>query len=141
MNDDRDYQWAQFEKLIDLHKFYFENLIKSASFSFGIIGAILTYIISAELSNNLARLALQFPFLLSVGSFIIFCFGIWKTWDLSNWVKHHQSKLGIDWRPHAETLTYMSIAFALLFLLVTIGLGSLIADPSMLQPSVLNIPK
>jgi hypothetical protein len=116
-------------------------LIKSASFSFGIIGAILTYIISAELSNNLARLALQFPFLLSIGSFIIFCFGIWKTWDLSNWVKHHQSILGIDWRPHAETLTYMSIAFALLFLLVTIGLGSLIADPSMLQPSVLNIPK
>ncbi len=56
----------------------------------------------------------------------MFCFGTWKTWDLSNWVKHHQAELGIDWRPHAETLTYMSIAFALLFLIVAIGLGGLI---------------
>lgn len=141
MNDDKEYQWLQFEKLMDLHKFYFENLIKSASFSFGIIGAILTYVISARLSDNLIQLALQLPFLLSIGTFIIFCFGIWKTWDLSNWVKQHQSRLGIDWRPHAETLTYMSIAFALLFLLVTIGLGYLIANPSMLQSTMSNSPK
>ncbi len=141
MNDDKEYQWLQFEKLIDLHKFYFENLIKSASFSFGIIGAILTYVISAELSENLIRLALQLPFLLSIGTFIIFCFGIWKTWELSNWVKQHQSRLKIDWRPHAETLTYMSIVFALLFLLVTIVLGGLIANPSMLQSSLLNSSK
>jgi len=134
LSEDKEYQWLQFEQLIDLHKFYFENLCKSASFSFGIIGAILTYVISAKLSENLIRLALQLPFLLSIGTFIMFCFGTWKTWDLSNWVKHHQAELGIDWRPHAETLTYMSIAFALLFLIVAIGLGGLIANPSMLQP-------
>ena len=62
----------------------------------------------------------------------MFCFGVWKTWDLSNWVKHHQAELGIDWRPHAETLTYMSIAFAVLFFIVAIGIGGLIANPSML---------
>ncbi|TRT42731.1 MAG: hypothetical protein EWV85_24685 [Microcystis aeruginosa Ma_QC_C_20070703_M131] len=126
MSEDKEYQWLQFEQLIDLHKFYFENLIKSASFSFGIIGAILTYVISAKLSENLIRLALQLPFLLSIGTFIMFCFGTWKTWDLSNWVKHHQAELGIDWRPHAETLTYMSIAFALLFLIVAIVLEDLL---------------
>ncbi len=39
----------------------------------------------------------------------MFCFGTWKTWDLSNWVKHHQAELGIDWRPHAETLTFQGV--------------------------------
>jgi hypothetical protein len=92
----------------------------------------LTYVISAKLSESLIRLALQLPFLLSIGTFIMFCFGVWKTWDLSNWVKHHQAELGIDWRPHAETLTYMSIAFAVLFFIVAIGIGGLIANPSML---------
>jgi TRAP-type C4-dicarboxylate transport system permease small subunit len=129
LSEDKECQWLQFEKLIDLHKFYFENLIKSASFSFGIIGAILTYVISAKLSENLIRLALQLPFLLSIGTFIMFCFGTWKTWDLSNWVKHDQAELGIDWRPHAETLTYMSIAFALLFLIVAIVLEDLLQIP------------
>ena len=57
MSEDKEYQWLQFEKLIDLHKFYFENLCKSASFSFGIIGAILTYVIIAKLSENLIWLA------------------------------------------------------------------------------------
>jgi hypothetical protein len=135
MNDEREDEWHQFEKLIDLHKFYFENLIKSASFSFGIIGAFLTYLISANISISLIGLALWLPFLLSIWTFFIFCFGIWKTRDLSRWVHKYQKKLGIIWRPHAETLFYMSIAFAFLFLLVTVGLGVLIRNPAMLRPS------
>jgi hypothetical protein len=134
MNDKREDEWRQFEKLIDLHKFYFENLIKSASFSFGIIGAFLAYLITAKISISLIGLALWLPFLLSIWTFFIFGFGIWKTRDLSRWVHRYQKRLRIIWRPHAETLFYMSIAFAILFLLVTVGLGALIRNPEMLRP-------
>jgi hypothetical protein len=141
LNEDKKYQWLQFEKLIDLHKFYFEHLIKASSFSFGIIGAILTYVISAKLSVNLMRIALQLPFVLSIGTFSLFSFGIWKNWELSKWVKQHQTELGVNWRPHAETLTYMSIAFAIAFLLITIAIGGMIINPSILQPVPINCQK
>jgi hypothetical protein len=133
VNNDTDYQWSQFEKLIELHKFYFENLIKAASFSFGTIGAILTYVLGAKLSNNVVGPALQLPFILSIGSFLIFAFGAWKTLDLHNWICIFQAKLSIEWRPHAETLVFMSAAFALLFLVAAIGIGSLIINPSILN--------
>ena len=133
MDNEIEYRWLQFEKLIDLHKFYFENLIKAASFSFGIIGAILTYALSAKASPHVFRLALSLPFLLSIGSFLMFAFGAWKTWDLHKSIMNHKKRLSLNWRPHAETLVFMSILFALLFLIVTMGLGVLILHPALTQ--------
>ena len=139
MSEDEEYKWQQYDKLIDLHKFYFENLLKSSSYSFGIIGAILTYIINAKLSLEQIHLALQFPLLLSIGTFVIFCFGIWKTWEFSRWVIRFQDILfegkpnAVKWRPHAETLFWMSIVLSFLFLLLSIGIGMAIKNPTLLQ--------
>ena len=52
MDASSEFKWAQFEKLIDLHKFYFENLLKAATFSFGIIGAIFTYVVKNNFSET-----------------------------------------------------------------------------------------
>ena len=45
--------WTQYEKLIDLHKFYFENTIRAETLYLGVEGAILTYIIGAKFDEKL----------------------------------------------------------------------------------------
>jgi hypothetical protein len=67
--------WTQYEKLIDLHKFYFEHIMRAAVLSLGIIGAIVTYVISAGIRDTRVSLAMLVPILLSIGSFILCVLG------------------------------------------------------------------
>jgi len=137
MDEDYKFQWDQFEKLIDLHKFYFENLIKSATFSFGIVGAIFTYVIKTNLSIELIRLSLLLPLLLSGGTCLMFFYGIKLARSFSDSVeKMQKTNLGIAWRPHAEILPEMCKLFSILFLIVSIGFLIVI-----LHPSILNLSK
>lgn len=129
-------KWLDFEQLIDLHKFYFENLIRAASFSFGIIGAFLAYIISIgnTLNEDLIKIIVIFPISLSIGTSLIFAIGILKTIDLSRWVIHYQKhELHLRWRPHAELLIWMSVIFTFLFLSISIGTICIYANPSMIK--------
>lgn len=138
--DSKDDLWTQYDRLIDLHKFYFENILKAASFSFTIIGAILTFTINSKLSSTQIQMALKFPFLLSIGTCVIFVIGIFKTQEFAVWVKKFQENLfknksenTVKWRPHAETLNWMSWLFAALFGILTIAFGFALTNPSILQ--------
>jgi len=132
-------KWDQFEKLIDLHKFYFENLIKAAGFSLGLIGAIFTFVFAAKFEGEMTkRIALGLPVVISLGTLAVFCVGIVKTLDLAANVRKVQKGL-VEWRPHAEILVWMCGVFALVFLATSVGLLVLIADPS-LVPSPLPKP-
>ena len=117
VNTDKEYIWKQFEKIVELHSFYFENLIKAASFSFGIIGVILTYLVKLKIDSgiengeDLFKSILQVPFILSIATSAIFAIGTWKTWQFSRWVIDFKDKHNFEWRPHAEALAYMSFAF------------------------------
>ena len=106
MNEQIQDLWSQYRQLTDLHKFYFENIIKSASFSMGIIGAITTYAVSASASEKtsigLLPILLLFPAIVSGGSACIYLLGTWKAWDLSKSIQRVQRRLDVDWRPHAE---------------------------------------
>lgn len=125
--------WLQFEKLVDLHKFYFEHLIKAASFSFGIVGAILTYAIKAGFgSPHQVKFVLCLPFLLSFGSFALFGIGCWLTWDLNMKVNSLQTELDLKWKPHSQVLIWMSVVLAILFLFLAMGIGWLTLNPTML---------
>ena len=138
--DNKDNLWNQYDRLIDLHKFYFENILKAASFSFTIIGAILTFTINSKLNSKQIQIALQFPFLLSTGTCAIFVIGIVKTKQFEEWVKKFQENLfknksenTVKWRPHAETLNWMSWLFAALFGILIIAFGFALTNPSILQ--------
>jgi hypothetical protein len=138
--DNKDDLWNQYDRLIDLHKFYFENILKAASFSFTIIGAILTFTINSKLSSTQIQIALKFPFLLSIGTCVIFVIGIVKTKQFEEWVKKFQENLfenksedTVKWRPHAETLNWMSWLFAILFGILIIAFGFALTNPSILQ--------
>lgn len=125
--------WPEYDRLIGLHTFYFEYLIKAAGFSFGLVGAILAYVIDARLKDSqYAWIALALPALISVGTCIVFCLAVWKTADFSTQVRAAKKRLGVGWRPHVEMLTYMSVVFALLFLVVSVGLVVVSFNPHLL---------
>ncbi len=132
MKDDREFKWNQFEKLIDLHKFYFENIIKAAAFSFGIIGAIFTYVIKAELSESLIRVSLVLPFILSAGTCLVFDRGITQANQFSNWVDSMMIDNQLNWKPHAEILPEMCKLFKWLFLAISFGLVVVFIKPSII---------
>ena len=125
-------RWTQYEKLIDLHEFYFEHIIRAGTIYLGIEGAILTYIISANLAEELIPLILIFPLLFSIGAIIISAIGIFQTRDFSGTVNQLQEELQLPWRPHAEVLVYMTVLFTILSVLVTIAIIWLMFFPSLL---------
>lgn len=105
--------WAEYDRLIGLQTFYFEYLLKAAGFSFGLIGAIMAYVIDERLKASEAPwVALALPTLISLGTCVVFCLGVWKTWDFSAKVCAAQQRLGVEWRPHVEVLVWMAAVFA-----------------------------
>jgi hypothetical protein len=124
--------WTQYEKLIDLHKFYFENIIRAETLYLGVEGAILTYIIGAKFDEKLIPIVLIFPLLLSIGALIISAIGMLQTRDLSSTVNRLQEELHISWRPHVEVLVYLTTVFTILSLLATAGISWLLFFPSLI---------
>ena len=126
-------EWDQFRELIELHKFYFEHIIKGAAFSFGIVGAVVSYVVASNIRDSSGVwIALAIPILLSVSTSFVAFLGAVKTYDLSVRVRAMQSRLGLDWRPHSEILPWITGVFAALFFVSAIGLTALAADPDRL---------
>jgi preprotein translocase subunit SecG len=130
-------RWEQFQELIGLHKFYFEHIIKGAAISFGIVGAIVSYLLASDVRDGPGvRLALVVPILLSFGSFFVALLGAMKTYDLSAKVQQLQGELRLSWRPHAEVLPAITGVFAALFLIVAVALVWVSLEPERLPKVV-----
>ena len=100
-NDENTNPWDEYDRLIGLHKIYFEYLLKAAGFSFGLIGVILVYVVDAGLkASSHPWIAVALPALISFGTCIVFSLGVCKTVDLSAKVHEAQIRLGMHWRPH-----------------------------------------
>ncbi|MFM2465126.1 hypothetical protein P0D87_15895 [Paraburkholderia sp. RL17-368-BIF-A] len=129
-------EWEQFKELIELHKFYFENISKSAAFVFGLVGAIVSYVIATDIRDRYRlAAAMTVPILLSVGASAIGLLGAVKLRDLSEKVTNLQSELGLSWRPHSEVLPLLSAIFAVLFFLVACGLTVIVLHANLLPHS------
>jgi hypothetical protein len=123
----------QFKEMTALHQFYFEHIIKAAGVAFGIIGAVLVYVLNSSIRERV-WVALGIPILLSAGTFGVTVLGMVKTCDFAKRVKRVQHELGLSWRPHAEVLPMISGLLALLFLAATIGLLVVSMCPELLPP-------
>ena len=119
--------------MIDLHKFYFEHLIKATVYLLGIIGAIVTYVITNKLNDpELIRIGLMLPAFVAFGTTCIFGIGSLKMHQFAMTVKSFQVKLQLSWRPHTEILFLMCIFFGALFGIITIGIMLLVFFPELL---------
>ena len=133
-------EWDQFREMTELHKFYFELIIKNATLVLGIIGAIISYLVTSNFQGtHKLWIALFIPIVTSFGTAFIGIVGAVKAYDLSKRVKEKQEFLGLSWRPHAEILPMSLIGLALLFLVIAITLIIVIFNPQLWSEFVTNL--
>ncbi len=125
----------QFHDLVELHKFYFEILLTSASFLLGVVGGVVAYVAKAHMPPPRVRLSLAVPALLSTSAFVGYSGGYLKLRDLESWILSCKATLGFGWAPHAEVLGHLSLLFAAVSALVSIGLLAILAKPHWLLGS------
>jgi len=131
--------WEQFRELIALHKFYFENIIKGAAFSFAIVGAVVSYVVGSNIRDGWGvAVALAVPILLSFGTSFIALLGAIKTRDLSEKVSGMQKELGLSWRPHSEVLPLIAAVIAALFLAAAIAMVAVALNPDQLPKAAVK---
>lgn len=118
----REDLWKEFDKNIDLYRFYLELVLKTSIFIFGITGAITSYYFS-NASKPLIKLSLMLPLIMNAG-FTYLCFKGATFVDILD--KDHESlseelgtRLALTLNPLHEVLRL----FAILYALVSIGLA------------------
>lgn len=133
IQDEKEFQWEQFRELIEMHKFYFENIIKSGIIILSIIGAVSSYVIGSNIRNRQELIfAFCVPILMSLGGIIISSVGTFKVLDLSKQVNKLQASIGVSWKPHSEILPLLTLLFSALFLLSILGMGFAIMHPELM---------
>ncbi len=63
---EREDLWKEFEKSIDLYKFYLDMVLKASIFIFGITGGITSYYLS-NTNKPLIKLSLVLPLIMNAG--------------------------------------------------------------------------
>ena len=116
---EREDLWKEFDKDIDLYKFYLELVLKASIFIFAITGALTSYCFSNS-GKPLIKLSLIIPLIMNVG-FAYLCFKGASFADVLD--KSHkrlsdelQIKLSFTLSPLHEVLRLFTILYALVFI-------------------------
>jgi hypothetical protein len=119
---EREDLWKEFDKDIDLYKFYLELVLKAGIFIFGITGALTSYCFSNS-SKPLIKLSLILPLIMNAG-FAYLCLKGASFADVLD--KDHErlsdelgTRLSFALSPLHEVLRLFTILYAL----VSIGLA------------------
>ncbi len=117
---EQDKLWKQYEKHIDLYKFYMELVVKINAFHFAISGAIASFYFANQANANI-KWALLLPALLSLCLFVFFVFGAIANLVSRNDVFELRDKLGLKVAPELIVLTVFLGIFAMANLLTFAG--------------------
>ena len=124
---DKDTLMKQYQMMIDVHKFYFEIVLKFLIFHYAVTGAILSFYLSKP-NTGVMRFALIFPIFMSVifGAFTFF--GSTRVGYMEEEVIRVTDMLGLPVYPDPMFLKYMlmvagvlNMAIAIALLVVSIG--------------------
>jgi len=113
--------WDEFEAMIDLHKFYFDQILKSAGVGLATVTALTAFIAKDLKSAETALLALPMLFAAAAGA--VFWVGSRKAREFSHDVDTLRTAWGYRWRPHTELLGWMALIFAVTFSLLAVGMA------------------
>ena len=112
--------WKQYEKHIDLYKFYMDLVVKTNAFHFAISGAIVSFYF-ANKSNPNIQWVLLLPALLSLCLFVFFIFGAVINSASRRDVFELRDQLGLKVAPELIVLTVFLSIFSLANLLTFLG--------------------
>jgi hypothetical protein len=118
--DNRELLWRQYQLNIDLYKGYLDLIVKINVFYYAITGAILSYYFANQ--NNLTKLSLLLPLLMSLALGMFFLIGAWLARVPREETFQIRDALGLMAAPELGILILLLGIFALLMFLVAGGL-------------------
>jgi hypothetical protein len=107
--------------LVDVHKFYFEIVLKFLVFHYAVTGAILSFYLSQP-NVGVMRLALLFPAFMSFMFSVFAFFGSFRVYFLEEEIIRVTEKLGLYVYPDPKFLKYLLRIIGLLCAAITICL-------------------
>lgn len=118
---DRDTVMKQYQMMVDVHKFYFEIVLKFLIFHYAVTGAILSFYLSQP-NVGIMRFALLFPVFMSLVFSAFTFFGSRRVDYLEAEIIRVTDMLGLKVYPDPKFLKYMLRVAGLLCLAIAIGL-------------------
>nr|WP_010132171.1 hypothetical protein [Microbulbifer agarilyticus] len=112
--------WKNYEKHIDLYKFYIDVVVKINAFHFAISGAIFTFYFANRKVDDV-QWALALPALLSLSLVILFTYGAVTNLVTRRDVFEIRDELGLQVAPELVVLTALLSIFAVVNLVTFVG--------------------
>ncbi len=110
-----------YKVLMDLHKFYFELVLKFTVFHYAVTGGILSFYLSQK-NEGFMKYALIFPIIMNL-FFALFSFlGALRNPPLAEEVERITDVLGYEAHPDLHFLSTILYLSSILYLLIAIGL-------------------
>lgn len=116
----------QYQTHVNLYKHYLDLTLRVNIFYYAITGAILSFYFTKSHDNNIIRYSLLLPLLMSVFYAILFIYSSIILNVTRDEVFQIRDWLGLRSAPEFKVLKYFLIASALLFVLVALGLITLL---------------
>jgi hypothetical protein len=122
---DRELLWKQYALHIDLYKYYLDITLKGVTLSYGITGALITYVFGKG-GDHLLVIALLLPVLVSLALAGVFLYGARLLKYSIQEVEAISVALGLQVPPEMSVLGVVLRAFALVLVLTAIGLAVIV---------------
>lgn len=121
----REDLWKQYEISVDLYKHYLKLSIELSVFYYAITGAILSYYFTHK-ADPAVRFALLLPIAMSVLLALLFIYGAVLNRSSREEIFRIRDALGLTVGPEFAVLSWLLTIFAVLMIVVAIGLGGLV---------------
>lgn len=118
---DKDTLMKQYQMMVDVHKFYFDIVLKFLIFHYAVTGAILSFYLSQS-NTGVMRFALIFPIFMSLIFSVFAYFGSTRVDLMEEEVIRITNLLGLDVYPDPLFLKYMLRVASLLCIAITVAL-------------------
>jgi hypothetical protein len=118
--DDRELLWRQYQLNVDLYKEYLDLVVRMNVFYYAVTGAILSFYFAHQ--NDLTKLSLLLPLLMSVALGIFFVIGAWLARVPREETFKIRDALGLMAAPELGVLILLLWIFAVSMFVVAGGL-------------------
>lgn len=108
--------WRQYEKHIDLYRFYLEIVVKINAFHYAISGAIFSFYFANKDVASI-KWAIALPALLSLCMAVLFAYGAYANLVTRKDVFNLAHKMGLEVAPELMVLTVLLVIFCLAHIL------------------------
>jgi len=120
-------RWDDYKHLSDLFQFYLELVFKAFTFTLGVSGAVVTFVLGKEVQDDrhTAAFGILLPAVLCIGMGIAFLRAIPSAHELTDALNRLKVALGLELAPHGRNLSTGLTWFGILLVVAGVFLCGL----------------